>query len=79
MDRLNAIRLLEALIAAGAKLRAPMATTWVHAIALSDLSLQSTNLASALAYAEGEGWLVDSPRKGWVSLTRAGEVVAKVK
>jgi len=25
--------------------------------------------------AEGEGWrLVDSPRKGWVSLSRAGEV-----
>jgi hypothetical protein len=77
--RLNAIRLLEALVAAGANSRAPMANTWVHNIALRDMSLQGTDLASAIAYAEGEGWLADSSRKGWVSLTRAGGVVAKVK
>ena len=76
---MNAIRLLQALVAAGAKLGVPMADTWVHDIALRDMSLQGTNLASALAYAEGAGWLVDSARKGWVSLTRAGEVVARVK
>jgi hypothetical protein len=79
VDRLNAIRLLEALVAAGANSRAPMANTWVHNIALRDMSLQGTDLASAIAYAEGEGWLADSSRKGWVSLTRAGGVVAKVK
>jgi hypothetical protein len=78
VDRLNAMRLLAALVAAGANSRAPMANTWVHNIALRDISLQGTDLASAIAYAEGEGWLADSSRKGWVSLTRAGEVVAKV-
>ena len=76
---MNAIRLLKALVAAGAKLRAPMAKTWVHAIALRDLSLQSTDLASVVAYAEAEGWLVDSPKPGCFSLTRAGEAVARVK
>ena len=75
---MNAICLLKALVAAGAKVRVPMANTWVHDIAMRDLSLQSTNLASAIAYAEGEGWLADCARKGWVSLTRAGEVVARV-
>ena len=53
-----------------------MASAWIHTIALRDVSLQDTALASALAYAEGVGWLVDSPRKGWVSVTRAGAFVA---
>ena len=79
VDRLNAIRLLQALVAAGAKLRAPMANDWVHSIAVRDVSLEGTALASVIAYAEGEGWLADSPRTGWVSLTRAGEVIARVK
>ena len=79
VDRLNAIRLLGALVAAGAKLRAPMARAWVNNIAVRDISLWETELASAIAYAEGEGWLTDSPRRGWVSLTRAGEVVARAK
>jgi hypothetical protein len=56
-----------------------LAIVWVHEIALRDMSLQGTDLASALAYAEGEGWLADSPRKGWLSLTGTGEVVAKAK
>src|SRR5215469_17513300 len=79
MDRLDAIRLLKALVAAGAKPRVPMDSAWMDKIALRDVSLHGTQLASALAYAEGEGWLVDSPRKGWVSLTRAGEIVARQK
>jgi hypothetical protein len=41
--------------------------------------LHGMQLASAIAYAEAEGWLTDNPRKGWVSLTRAGEAVAKAK
>jgi len=41
--------------------------------------LHGTGLASALAYAEAEGWLIDSPRKGWRSVTRAGEVIARAK
>ena len=78
MDRLDAIRLLQALVAAGANSHAPMDKAWIDKIAVRDMSLQSTALASAIAYAEGEGWLADTPtRKGWVSLTRAGEVVAK--
>ena len=78
VDRLNAIRLLQVLIAAGASSRAPMNGDWVHEIALRDLSLQVTKLASAIAYAEGEGWFADSPRrKDWICLTRTGEVVAK--
>jgi hypothetical protein len=79
VDRLDAIRLLQALVAAGAKPRAPMATDWVHNIAVRNMSLDGTKLASALAYAQAEGWLIDSPRKGWISLTRAGEVIARVK
>jgi hypothetical protein len=79
VDRLNAIRLLKALVAAGASSRAPMASDWVHNIAVRDISLQGTDLASAIAYAEGDGWLADSPRKGGLSLTRTGEVVAKAK
>ena len=78
VDRLNAIRLLQALVAAGANTHAPMASDWVHDIALRDMSLQIPELASAVAYAEGEGWLADIPtRKGWLSLTRTGEVVAQ--
>jgi hypothetical protein len=51
---------------------------WVHEIALRDLSLHVTKLASAIAYAEGEGWFADSPRrKDWICLTRTGEAIAK--
>jgi hypothetical protein len=56
-----------------------MDSAWVDKIAVRDMALQGTELASAIAYAEAEGWLIDSPRKGWVSLTRAGEVIARVK
>ena len=78
VDRLNAIRLLQVLIAAGASSRAPMNGDWVHEIALRDLSLQIPELASAIAYADGEGWFADSPRrKDWICLTRTGEAIAK--
>jgi hypothetical protein len=53
-----------------------MDSAWVDKIAVRDVALHGTMLASALAYAQTEGWLVDSPRPGWVSLTRAGEVIA---
>src|SRR5215469_15319861 len=78
VDRLDAIRLLKALVAAGAKPRAPMASAWIDEIAVRDVSLHGTQLASALAYAKGQRWLADSrTRKDWIYLTRAGEVVAK--
>jgi hypothetical protein len=56
-----------------------MASAWVHNIAVKDVSLEGTELASAIAYAEAERWLADTPRKRWVSLTRAGEVIARLK
>ena len=72
VDRLDAIRLLQALVAAGAKPRAPMASAWVDEIAVRDLSFHGTQLASALAYAEGQRWLVDSRAEdtGFTSLVR---------
>jgi hypothetical protein len=57
-----------------------MARAWVDRIAVREMSLQGTALASALAYAEGEGWLADIPtRKDCISLTRAGEIIAEQK
>ena len=79
VDRLDAIRLLQALVAAGANSRTPMASAWVDKIAVREMSLHGTALASAIAYAEAEGWLADIPtRKDCISLTRAGEVIAKL-
>jgi hypothetical protein len=44
------------------------------------MGLQGTELASAIAYAEAEGWLADIPtRKDCISLTRAGEGIARAK
>jgi hypothetical protein len=77
MDRANAIRLLKALVAAGADSDMPMANAWVKNIALRDASLRGTELSSALAYAEEQRWLADSPRTGWL-LTHAGEVAARL-
>jgi hypothetical protein len=42
------------------------------------MSLQGTELASAIAYAEAERWLADSrTRRNWIYLTRLGRLVAK--
>ena len=80
VDRLDAIRLLQALVAGGANSRTPIARDWVDKIAVRDMWLHGMQLASAIAYAEGEGWLADIPtRKGYISLTRTGEAVAKAK
>ena len=55
-----------------------MDRAWVDKIAVREMSLQCTELASAIAYAEAERWLADSPvREDWIYLTRTGEVVAK--
>ena len=78
VDHLNAIRLLQALVAAGAKPRAPMDGAWIDEIAVKDVSLHGMELASALAYAEKERWLADSrTRKDLIYLTRIGEIIAK--
>ena len=62
MDRANAIRLLKALVAAGANSNTLMVKAWVHDIAVRDVSLRGTELSSALAYAEGQGWIADGPQ-----------------
>jgi len=72
VDRANAIRLLKALVAAGANSNTLMASAWVCGIVLK-VSLRGTNLASALAYAEGPGWIADGPKKGWMTITRSAE------
>jgi hypothetical protein len=53
-----------------------MDRAWVDKIAVRDVSLHGTELASAIAYAEGEDWLADIPtRKGCIALTRTDELV----
>ena len=66
MDRLNAIRLLQALVAAGANCYAPMADAWIKKVALE----------IALAYAGTQDWLVDNQKEGSTSLTSGGEAWA---
>ena len=79
VDRANAIRLLKALVAAGANPNTLMVNTWVDDIAHREASLRGTELSSALAYAEGQGWIVDGPRQGWTIITREGEKVARLR
>src|SRR5262249_45985043 len=74
VDRLDAIRLLQALVAAGANTRAPTASAWVDKIAVRDMELHGTGLASAIAYAEGQRWLAHGrTREDWIYLTRLGQ------
>ena len=78
VDRFDAMRLLKALVAAGAKPRAPMDSAWIDEIAVRNVSLHGTQLASGIAYAEGQRWLTHSrTRKDWIYLTRTGEVVGR--
>jgi hypothetical protein len=77
VDRANSIRLLKTLVAAGANSNTPMAEAWVRDITWKS-ALRGTELASALAYAEGQGWIADAPRKGWTTITRAGERAARL-
>jgi hypothetical protein len=76
VDRLNAIRLLHALVAAGANCEALMADPWIKKVAL-EIGLQNGELYSALAYAGTQDWLTNRQKEGWTPLTRAGEAVAK--
>jgi len=79
VDHLNAIRLLQALVAARASTREPMDSAWVDKIAVRNMALYGTALASAIACAERERWLAGSrKREDWIYLTRTGEVIAKL-
>jgi hypothetical protein len=71
VDRLNAIRLLQALVAAGANANAPMTDAWIRKVALK-IGLQNGALYSALAYAGTQDWLANNQKEGWTSLTRTG-------
>jgi alkylation response protein AidB-like acyl-CoA dehydrogenase len=71
MDRMNAIRLLEALIAAGKDSSAPMAKAWIKKKAW-EIGLEGQELVGALAYAANEGWIADGPREDWILLTSTG-------
>jgi hypothetical protein len=75
VDRLNAIRLLQALVAAGANANAPMTDAWIRKVAL-EIGLQNGAFYSALAYAGTQDWLANNQKEGWTSLTRAGEAWA---
>jgi len=79
VDRANAIRLLKALVAAGANSNTLMVNAWVYDIASRDAALRGAELSSALAYAEGQGWIADGPRDGWRTITRAGESAARLR
>lgn len=72
MDRANAIRLLEALMAGGKYSGTPIATAWINKKAW-EIGVQGQELVSALAYAGNEGWLADGPREGQILLTSKGE------
>jgi hypothetical protein len=76
MDRADAIRLLQALAAAGMDTRAPRANVWIEKKGL-EIGLEGGQFVSAFAYAGSEGWLADAPRRGWTSLTRAGAAIAR--
>ena len=76
MDRANAIRLLEALMAGGKYSGAPITTVWINKKAW-EIGLEGGELASALAYAGNEGWLADGPQGSQILLTRKGEATAR--
>ena len=72
----RAIRLLKALIAAGVNSNTMVVSAWVYGIA-QQVSLRGTDLASALAYAEEQGWIAEA-QKGWKTITCAGESAARL-
>jgi hypothetical protein len=76
VDRLNAIRLLQALVAAGANSDAPMANAWICTVAL-EIGLKGEEFHSALVYAGGQDWLDRDQKEGWTFLTRVGEALAR--
>jgi hypothetical protein len=76
MDRANAIRLMEALMAGGRYSSMPVAKAWVNRKAW-EIGLEGQELASALAYAGNEGWLADGAREGQILLTSKGEATMR--
>ncbi len=75
--RVGAIRLLKALVAAVANADAPMPNAWIQAKALEIASLEGDEFLSTLQYAGEQGWIDNSGRAGWTSLTGVGETVVK--
>jgi hypothetical protein len=56
-----------------------MVNAWVDDMAQREVSLRGTELSSAFAYAEGQGWIADGPRPGWTIITREGERAARLR
>jgi hypothetical protein len=76
MDRTDAIRLLEALVAAGMNTHTARTNVWIKKQA-TEIELLGSQFASAIAYAGNEGWLTDAPWRGCTFLTDAGEAIAR--
>jgi hypothetical protein len=74
MDRENAIRLLRALLARGCKSNEPIADAFIRAIAL-EIGL-GNEFDPAFVYGVKQGWLDESKKRGWTTLTKAGEASA---
>ena len=74
MDHENAIRLLRALVVRGCKSDEPMADAFVRAIAL-EIGL-GNEFDPAFVYGVKQGWLDESKKRGWTTLTKAGEASA---
>ncbi len=72
MDRANAIRLMEALMAGGKYSGMPIPKAWLNKKAW-EIGLEGQELVSALGYAGNEGWLADGPQEGQILLTSKGE------
>jgi hypothetical protein len=78
MDRTNAIRLIKAMVGKGYDSDTPTPNAQITALAL-EISLEGEELDAALIYAGKYGWLNRTQRAGWIFLTHAGEIAAKLK
>ncbi len=74
--RAAAIRLLQAVIAAGARCDVPTANDWIQKTALERASLDGEELDAAVVYAAEQEWIERALMPGYTSLTEAGQSVA---
>jgi hypothetical protein len=74
VDHQNTMRLLRALVARGCKSDEPMADAFIRGIAL-EIGL-GAEFDPTFAYAVKQGLLDKSNKRGWTSLTKAGEAAA---
>jgi hypothetical protein len=71
-NRANALRLMQALVAAGAQPDEDMANARITDVAVA-AGLDGQELDEALVYAGSQGWIDNEPsRPGWTRATAAG-------